>query len=39
LQALVRWAGYTGGWDAPCWEDAERVLADASGAPSHKGTP
>jgi hypothetical protein len=39
LQALVRWAGYTGGWDAPCWEDAERVLADARRAPSHKGAP
>jgi hypothetical protein len=39
LQALVRWAGYTGGWDAPCWQEAERVLAEAEAAQSLTGEP
>ena len=32
LQALVQWARYAGGWDAPCWQEAERVLAEAGNA-------
>ncbi len=31
LQALVQWARHTGGWDAFCWREAERVLAAAAG--------
>ena len=31
LQALVQWARDTGGWDAPCWRDAERVLLELAG--------
>jgi hypothetical protein len=39
LQALVGWAGYTGGWDAPCWQEAERVLAEMEAAQSLTGEP
>lgn len=31
LEALVQWARYTGEWDAPCWREAEQVLAEAAG--------
>ena len=31
-QALVQWAGRMGGWGAPCWRQAETVLAEAAGA-------
>ena len=32
LWALVQWARYTGGWDAPCWREAEGLLAEVAGA-------
>ena len=37
LQALVQWARYPGGWDAPCWQEAERVLAEAGNAQAPAG--
>jgi hypothetical protein len=26
IASLVAWAAYMGGWDAPCWREAEAVL-------------
>ena len=37
LQALVQWARYTGGWDALCWQEVERVLAEAGNAQAPAG--
>ncbi len=34
LQDLLGWETVTGGWDAPCWRRAERVLEHATGARS-----
>ena len=38
LQALVQCARHTGGWDAPCWREAEQMLEAAAGiqAPAEK---
>jgi hypothetical protein len=30
LRALLDWAEMMGGWDAPCWEQARRVLDGAT---------
>ena len=30
LRALLDWAEMMGGWDAPCWEQARRVLDDTT---------
>lgn len=30
LQSLVQWAQQMGGWDAPCWQEAEHVLAEVA---------
>lgn len=27
LASLVEWAARTGGWEAPCWEEAQALLA------------
>jgi len=34
LQDLLGWETVSGGWDAPCWRRAERVLEYATGARS-----
>jgi hypothetical protein len=34
LHDLMTWAGWMGGWDAPCWERARRALAQATGTPA-----
>jgi len=31
LRALLHWSATMGKWDAPCWEAARNVLADALG--------
>ncbi len=31
LARLLLWANQTGEWDAPCWREAETVLARATG--------
>ncbi len=31
LVALLQWARQTGGWEAPCWREAEQALAEAAG--------
>ena len=28
LQELLEWREYMGGWEAPCWERAEQLVAD-----------
>ncbi len=37
LQALVQWARYTGGRDALCWQEEERVLVEAGNAQAPTG--
>jgi hypothetical protein len=32
LSALLKWADDMGRWEAPCWDEARRVLARAKGA-------
>lgn len=27
LNSLVEWSGFTGGWNAPCWQEAQELLA------------
>lgn len=39
LKALVQWARHMGGWDASCWREAERVLAEAAGAQTPTADP
>jgi hypothetical protein len=39
LQALVQWARHMGEWEASCWREAERVLAEAAGAQAPTGEP
>ena len=31
LEALQRWATIIGGWDAPCWREAETLLREIEG--------
>jgi hypothetical protein len=31
LEALQRWATLTGGWEAPCWREAETLLREIDG--------
>jgi len=31
LEALCEWATNLGGWEAPCWREAENVLAETAG--------
>jgi hypothetical protein len=33
LEALCEWANNLGGWEAPCWREAENVLAEMAGKP------
>lgn len=34
LKALVEWAAFTGGWEAPCWDDARAAIKKAEGGPA-----
>jgi hypothetical protein len=34
LEALCVWADNLGGWEAPCWREAENALAEIAGKPS-----
>jgi hypothetical protein len=31
LEELCEWANNLGGWEAPCWREAENVLAEMAG--------
>lgn len=31
LQALMTWAERTGGWESAVWDDAARIVANATG--------
>jgi hypothetical protein len=34
LKNLREWAAFTGGWNAPCWEQAAAIVADLQAPPS-----
>ena len=34
LKGLLEWTAFTGGWNAPCWQEAEALLACLCAPPS-----
>ncbi len=34
LKNLLEWAGFMGGWEAECWQEAERLVAESWECPA-----
>jgi hypothetical protein len=38
LTSLIEWAAFTGGWEAPCWQEAQDLLAELRARSPTDGT-
>ena len=39
MKDLLEWSAFTGGWDAPCWQEAEALIAGLPASPPNRTQP
>jgi hypothetical protein len=39
MKDLLEWSVFTGGWDAPCWQEAEALIAGLPPSPPNRTQP